>query len=160
MVLQAVNSILWFILFSLPNSKEFFMNFSDLIKPAFTSISIYIIVMTVYKLVYWLYVVINDPIFPNNYKDSILDFGGVDISNPSMETGPYSFEITLCKDRTTGKPVTILENRRFESTLIVGPSGTGKTSMVIEPMIARDLEKKFFTENNCKPRTAKASLHF
>ena len=28
--------------------------------------------------------------------------------------------------------------------VVIGPSGTGKTSLVMEPMIARDLEKKFF----------------
>ena len=28
--------------------------------------------------------------------------------------------------------------------LVVGLSGTGKTSMVYEPMIARDIEKKYF----------------
>ena len=33
-----------------------------------------------YKLVIWLYRVINDPIFPNSYKDSILDFAGIDLS--------------------------------------------------------------------------------
>lgn len=150
MVIQTVNYLGWFGLLYLPNYKTFFMNFSGLIRPAFTAISIYIPLITGYKLVKWLYVVINDPIFPNNYKDSILDFAGIDISNPPMETGPYSFEITLCKDRTTGKPVKILENRRFESTLIVGPSGTGKTSLVIEPMIARDLEKKYFFDEQAK----------
>lgn len=149
-VVQSVNYFGWFGLLSLPNYKEFFINFSDLIKPAFTAISIYIPLVTGYKLVHWLYVVINDPIFPNNYKDSILDFQGIDISNPPMETGPYSFEVALCKDRTTGKPVKILENRRFDSTLIVGPSGTGKTSLVLEPMIARDLEKKFFLMEQAK----------
>lgn len=150
MVIQSINYLSWFGLMCLPNYEAFFMNFSDLIRPAFTAISIYIPLITGYKLVTWLYVVINDPIFPNNYKDSILDFGGIDISNPPMETGPFSYEITLCKDRTTGKPVKILENRRFESTLIVGPSGTGKTALVIEPMIARDLEKKFFFDDKAK----------
>lgn len=150
MVVQGVNHSSWLGLMYLPNYKDFFMNFSDLIKPAFTAISIYIPMMTAPKLLKWLYLIINDPIFPNNYKDSILDFAGIDISNPPMETGPYSFEITLCKDRSTGKPVKILENRRFDSTLIVGPSGTGKSSLVIEPMIARDLEKKFFLIEQAK----------
>lgn len=150
MVIQTINYLSWFGLLYLPNYKTFFMDFSHLIRPAFTAISLYIPIITAHKLVRWLYVVINDPIFPNNYKDSILDFPGIDISTPPMETGPYSLEITLCKDRTTGKPVKILENRRFETTLIVGPSGTGKTALVIEPMIARDLEKKFFFDDKAK----------
>lgn len=144
MIVQWVNYVGWFALLSIPNIKTIMMNFSELIKPAFTAISVYIPLITFYNLIVWLYRVINDPIFPNSYKDSILDFAGIDLSAPPANSGPYSFEIDLCKDRTTGKPVKILENRRFESTLIVGPSGTGKSSMIIEPMIARDLEKKFF----------------
>lgn len=144
MVVQWVNYVGWFALMSVPNYETIFANFSELIKPAFTAISVYIPLATFYNLIVWLYRVINDPIFPNSYKDSILDFTGIDLSAAPENSGPYSFEIDLCKDRTTGKPVKILENRRFESTLIVGPSGTGKSSMIIEPMIARDLEKKFF----------------
>lgn len=144
MGVQWLNYIGWFALLSVPNFETIFTNFSELIKPAFTAIAVYIPVATFYKLVIWLYRGINDPIFPNSYKDSILDFAGIDLSPVPDSSGPYSFEIALCKDRTTGKPVKIVENRRFESTLIVGPSGTGKSAMVIEPMIARDLEKKFF----------------
>lgn len=144
MVVQWLNYLGWFGLLSIPNVKEIMENFSDLIRPAFTAIAVYIPLATFYNLVIWLYRVINDPIFPNSYKDSILDFGGIDLSSPSEGSGPYSFEVALCKDRATGKPVNIPESRRFESTLIVGPSGTGKSAMLIEPMIARDLEKKYF----------------
>lgn len=144
MVVQWLNYVGWFALLSVPNIEVIMTNFSDLIRPAFTALSLYIPITTFYKLFVWLYRVINDPIFPNSYKDSILDFAGIDLSAVPETSGPYSFEMVLCKDRTTGKPVKILENRRFESTLIVGPSGTGKSSMLIEPMVARDLEKKFF----------------
>ncbi len=150
MVVQWTNYLGWFGLLALPNSNEIIMDFSDLIKPAFTAIAVYIPLATFFKLLIWLYRGINDPIFPNAFKDSILDFGGIDLSAAPDTSGPYSCEITLCKDRTTGKPVKILENRRFESTLIVGPSGTGKSAMVVEPMIARDLEKKFFFRETAK----------
>lgn len=144
MVVQWVNYLGWFGLLSVPNFKEILEKFPELIKPAFTAISVYIPVATFYRLFFWLYRVINDPIYPNSFKDSILDFGGIDLSPAPEDSGAYSYEITLCKDKSTGKPVKILESRRFESTLIVGPSGTGKSSMLIEPLIARDLEKKFF----------------
>lgn len=144
MAVQWLNYIGWFALLSVPNVEKIMTNFSELIRPAFTALSVYIPVATFYKLVVWLYRVINDPIFPNNFKDSILDFAGIDLSAAPEDTGPYSFEIDLCKDKTTGKPVKIVEKRRFESTLIVGPSGTGKSAMIMEPMIARDLEKKYF----------------
>lgn len=150
MVVQWVNYIGWFALLSVPNIGTIIANFSNLIRPAFTAISLYIPIATFFNLVIWLYRVINDPIFPNSYKDSILDFAGIDLSAKPENSGPYSFEIDICKDKTTGKPVKVLENRRFESTLIVGPSGTGKSSMVMEPMIARDLEKKLFFRETSK----------
>ena len=150
MVVQWVNYIGWFGLLSVPNYKLIFSEFSHLIRPAFTAVSIYIPLMTFYKLVLWLYKVVNDPIFPNNFKESILDFQGIDISGAPENSGPYSFEIEICTDRSTGKPVKILEKRRFDSTLIVGPSGTGKTALIMEPMIARDLEKKFFLRETAK----------
>lgn len=152
MIVQWLNYIGWFALLSVPNIGKIMTGFSELIKPAFTAISIYIPLATFYKLVVWLYRVINDPIFPNNFKDSILDFAGIDLSAAPEDSGEYSFEIDLCKDKTTGKPVKILEKRRFESTLIVGPSGTGKSAMIMEPMIARDLEKKYFFREIAKEK--------
>lgn len=150
MVTQWLNYLGWFGLLAVPNSKEIFMNFSNLIRPAFTALAVYIPVVTFFRVVIWLYRGINDPIFPNAFKDSILDFAGIDLSPAPETSGPYSCEVTLCKDRSTGKPVKILENKRFESTLIVGPSGTGKSAMIVEPMIARDLEKKFFFRETAK----------
>lgn len=150
MVIQWVNYIEWFSLFSLPNYQTIFMEFSDLIKPAFSSIAIYIVLLTFYKVFFWLYRVINDPIFPNSFKDSILDFTGIDLAPAPSNSGTYSYEITLCKDRTTGKDVKILENRRFDITSIIGPSGTGKSALIIEPLVARDLEKKFLFRETAK----------
>ena len=150
MCVQWINYLGWVGLLSVPNISTILNEFSHLIRPAFTAVSVYIPLATFFTLVRWLYRVINDPIFPNSFKDSILDFGGIDLSAAPETTGPYSCDVTLCKDRTTGKPVKILENKRFESTLIVGPSGTGKSAMIIEPMIARDLEKKLFFREEAK----------
>ncbi len=143
-VVQWLNHIAWISILSLPNYEFMITEFSDLIIHAFTAVSIYIPLTTFYKLILWLNRTVNDPIFPNNYQESIEDFQGLDISAPDGTTGPYSLEIEICKDRSTGKPVKIIEERRFQPTLVIGPSGTGKTAMVMEPMIARDLEKKYF----------------
>lgn len=144
MVTQWLNHLSWILILSAPNYETIITEFSNIIKPALTSFAIFIPVTTFYKLIIWLTRKINDPIFPNDFKDSIIDYTGIDITKSDITTGPYSFENTLCMDRETGKPVKILENRRFDSTLIVGPSGTGKTALLMEPMIARDLEKKYF----------------
>ncbi len=143
-VVQWINYFSWLFIMSLPNYDVMIVEFSDLIRNAFTAVSLYIPLVTFYKLIMWLNRTVNDPIFPNNFQESIEDFQGVDISAPDGTTGPYSLEIEICKDRGSGKPVKIIENRRFQPTVVIGPSGTGKTSMVMEPMIARDLEKKYF----------------
>lgn len=50
----------------------------------------------------------------------------------------------VCTDSETGENVKIPEIKRFESLLAVGVSGSGKTSMIYEPMLAIDINKKFF----------------
>lgn len=150
MIIQWINRLAWIGVISLPNSNAMLSTFATATKRALSLTPIYILLMTFYKLFFWLYKIINDPIFPNNFQDSILDFQGIDITSTPESTGPYSFEISLCNDRTTGKPVKILEKRRFETTLIVGPSGTGKSALIMEPMMARDLEKKYFLREASK----------
>lgn len=143
-LVQWLNHLAWIGILSLPNYQVIVAEFSDLIKNAFTAVTIYIPLVTFYKLIQWLNRTVNDPIFPNPFMESIEDFQGLDISAPDGTTGPYSLEIEICKDRMSGKPVKLIETRRFQPMVVIGPSGTGKTSMVMEPMIARDLEKKFF----------------
>ena len=144
MIVQWINHSAWLLLLSLPNYQEIIMEFSDLIMPAFTAIAIYLPITTFYPLVVWLYKKINDPIFPNQFQESICDYTGLEINPSRVPGGQYSYEIAFCKDRKAGKGVKILEDRRFQTSLIVGPTGCGKTTMVMEPMIAQDLEKKYF----------------
>lgn len=150
MFIQWFNMLAWMGIMSLPNSNAFLATFADATKRAFSLMPIYVLLITSYKLFFWLYKIINDPIYPSTYKDSILDYTGIDITSAPENSGPYSFEVTLCTDKSTGKPVKLLEKRRFESTLIVGPSGTGKSALVLEPMMARDLEKKYFLREASK----------
>ena len=149
-LVQWLNYFSWIGILSLPNYEVIVTEFADLIKNALTAVSIYIPLTTFYKLILWLNKTVNDPIFPNNYIDSIQDFAGLDLSAPDGTTGPYSLEVEICKDRETGKSVKLIEARRFQPMLVIGPSGTGKTSMIMEPMIARDLEKKFFFRETAK----------
>lgn len=150
MLIQWLNRLAWIGVMSLPNPNSFLAVFAKATKRALSMAPIYILLMTFYKLFFWLYKIINDPIFPSTYKESILDFPGIDITSTPESVGPYSFETTLCTDRSTGKPVKILEKRRFDTTLIVGPSGTGKSTLVMEPLMARDLEKKYFLRESSK----------
>lgn len=147
MVIQWVNKIGWLLLFSVPNYNYIISTFMDLIKPAFSAFSWYVPICTFYPLFKFLYIKVNDI---KDITDSIMDYQGIDLSNKKEGTGPYTCEMVLCKDIATSKIVKIPENRRYETTLVVGTSGAGKTSMIFEPMIARDLEKKYFLKEASK----------
>lgn len=141
MAVQWINGGLWLLFLSVPNYADIITNFPELVRPAFQAIALYLPLTTFYPLFKWLYTKVNDT---KDIKDGIVDYGGIDLSDQTVGTGPYTCEIVLCKDKITGKLAKIPEIRRFEPALIVGISGTGKTSMVFEPMIARDIEKKYF----------------
>lgn len=141
MICQWMNELLWILFMSIPNYINIVTTSSELVKPAFTALALYIPITTACSLFSFLYMKVNDS---KDLKDSIIDYKGIDLSPSPDGTGPYTCENILCVDKKTGKSVKLPEIRRFESTLIVGSSGTGKTSMVFEPMIARDIEKKYF----------------
>lgn len=122
-IVQGLNRLAWFFLLSAPNYQEIFLEFSDLIRPAFTSVAIYIPVVTFYPIIRWLYTKINDPIYPNTFVDSLGDYYGLDLNPSRMVTGPYSYELSLCQDRGSGKGIKVLEDRRFQGTFILGPTG-------------------------------------
>ncbi len=147
MFVQWLNQLGWLLLFSVPNYSYIIANFMDLIKPAFSALAWYLPICTFFPLFKWLYTVVDDTLY---IKESIWDYGGIDLSDKSIGLGPYTCEMFLCKDRETGKSIKTPESRRFESTLIVGVSGSGKTSMMFEPMIARDIEKKYFFRESAK----------
>ena len=48
-------------------------------------------------------------------------------------------DVVLCYDRETLQPVIIPEDDRFLNMLIMGPTGTGKSSQVFTPLIYQDL---------------------
>ena len=147
MFVQWMNQLGWLLLFSVPNYSYIIANFMDLIKPAFSALAWYLPIVTFFPLFKWLYTVVYDTLY---IRESIWDYGGIDLSDKSIGLGPYTCEMFLCKDRETGKNIKTPESRRFESTLIVGVSGSGKTSMMFEPMIARDIEKKYFFRESAK----------
>ncbi len=83
-------------------------------------------------------------------EDQIINLKILDFTPNAMPTGKYTCEVTVCRDSGTGEWITIPENRRMEATLIQGATGTGKTSMLLLPMCASDLEKKFFFQEELK----------
>ena len=141
MFTQWLNMGVWLLLLSVPNYTELITEFSDLVTPAMISISLYLPLVTIFPLFKWLFFGVNDS---KDKVRSIWDYGGINLSDKKAGTGPYTAEVYLCYDVESGKSITIPENSRYQSLFVCGGSGSGKTSQVYEPMIARDLERKFF----------------
>lgn len=51
-------------------------------------------------------------------------------------------DVKLCEDKETGEEIIIPYSDRFLHTLILGPTGSGKTSQVIIPMINQDMQNE------------------
>lgn len=77
MVVQWLNQILWMLLLSLPNYVEIAANFSDLIKPAFISIALYLPLTTFYSVFKFVFLTVDDT---KDIKDSIVDYKGISLS--------------------------------------------------------------------------------
>ena len=147
MLIQWVNQLSWYLLFCVPGYKYIITNFMDLIKPAFSAFAWYVPIVTIFPLWKWIYMFVNDV---KPVQDSIKDYKGVSLGPSPDGLGAYTCENTLCRNLGTGKMVRIPELRRYESAAIIGVSGSGKTSMIYEPMLARDLEKKYFFQEASK----------
>ena len=141
MFTQWLNMGAWLLLLSVPNYVEIITDFSDIVKPAFISISLYLPLATIFPLFKWLYFGVNDNL---DQVRSIWDYGGIDLSDKTKNRGAYTCEVFLCKDDETGKSIIIPESSRYQSLFVCGGSGSGKTSLVFEPLIARDIERKYF----------------
>ncbi len=147
MVVQWFNLLCWLLFMATPGYVSVVTEFSSLIQPAFQSLAVYIPLVTFYPLFKKLFTWINDT---KDIKDSIMDYGGINLSEKKENTGAYSVELPLYSDKKTGANVVMTEQGRFQSTFICGVSGSGKTSMLFEPMMAKDIEKKFFFKEASK----------
>lgn len=147
MFTQWLNMGAWLLLLSVPNYVEIITDFSNLVTPAFQSISLYLPLVTVFPLFKWLFFDVNDS---KDHTHSIWDYGGINLSDKTAGTGPYTCEVFLCTDQESGKTITFPEVSRYQSLFVCGGSGTGKTSLIFEPMIARDIEKKYFFREAAK----------
>jgi len=147
MVVQWLNRAIWFGLLSLPGYPILATEFSELFRPALSAIAIYLPLTTVPAVFNFLYKKVGDT---RLLQESIWDYGGIKLTNVTTGTGAYCCEMFICMNKETGAKEIIPEPSRFNQFLVVGPSGTGKTSLVFEPMVARDIEKKQFFFSTAK----------
>lgn len=147
MAVEWFNKLCWVGLISLPGYTTIVSEFSNLIKPAFSAIALALPLTTWHILFEKLYMGVNDS---KKYRDSIFDYDGINLADTSVGWGPYTNEIFIGTDKDHGNDIKLPEIRRYESTLVVGISGAGKTSLVFEPWVAQDISKKFFFKESAK----------
>ena len=141
MFTQWLNMGAWLLLIFNPGYVDLVTDFSDLIKPALTSLTILMPLFIIPKVFNFLYFGVNDS---KDMTQSIWDYGGIDLSDKKQGHGPYSCDLYLFQNSETSEQITMVEASRYQSMLVCGASGSGKTSLVYEPFIARDLDRKFF----------------
>ena len=147
MFTQWINIAAWMFLISLPGYTELVTNFSELIRPAFTAVAIYLPLTTFYGVFKFIYLGIADS---KDQTRSIWDYKGINLADTKAGHGPFTCDMYMCNDFETGKKMTFVEKSRYQSLVVVGGSGTGKTSLILEPMMAKDIEKKAFYMANAK----------
>lgn len=141
MFTQWLNAVAWILLISVPNYVEIITNFSDLVQPAFTALALYLPLVTVMPMIKWIILGVDDS---KDMTRSLWDYKGISLADSSKNHGAFTCDMFMFKDKETGKSVHFHEEKRYSSFLVCGGSGTGKTSLIFEPMIAKDLERKFF----------------
>jgi hypothetical protein len=141
MFTQWLNMGAWLLLLSVPNYTEIITEFSDLVTPAFVSISLYLPLVTFYPVFKGLYFNIYDS---KDRTRSIWDYGGINLSDKKEGHGPYTCEVYMCTDDEKGTKIVMPESSRYQSLFVCGGSGSGKTSLIFEPLIAKDIERKYF----------------
>ena len=147
MLTQWLNMGAWLLLLSVPNYTELITEFSDLVTPALISLSLYLPLVTVYPFFKFVYFKVKDD--PLKIR-SLWDFRGIDLSDKKEGHGPYTCDVYVCTDDDYNKTIIMPETSRYQSLFVCGGSGTGKTSLVYEPLIARDFERKHFYKEASK----------
>lgn len=145
MAAQWVNMVLWMVLMQVASFKYIATNLPEVAISAIRALSLLLPLLSIRGAVDYY---INDVMDADqDWIDSFEDFKGFKLQTAkSMKKIPSTFmcNATICMDDQTGQPAIIPEKKRFEATFVQGATGTGKTSMIVEPMCAMDLERKYF----------------
>ena len=135
-----LNVIAWWLLEQLPNYSKVIGYYPELFTPAIRTLCLAVPFVASFRIVdYFLYILRDDDI-----PKGIAGFIGLSLIKQSKENGAFSCETIICRQKGTNLPVIVPESKRYEATLVQGATGTGKTAMVLLPMSALDIEKKFF----------------
>ncbi len=122
MFVQWINRGAWLLLISLPGYTELVTDYSELIKPALTSLAIYLPLVTFYSVFKFIRLGVGDS---KDWTRSIWDYKGISLKDTKQGHGPFTCDLCVCNDFETGKKVQFVEKARYKSLLVVVGSGTG-----------------------------------
>ncbi|MCX8074952.1 MAG: type IV secretory system conjugative DNA transfer family protein [Clostridia bacterium] len=140
MVVTWINSSIWWLLEKLPNYPKVLQYYPELFTPALRTLSMIVPFIGIFRVLDYFLLIYRDDDLPK----AIAGFNGISASKAVKDTGAFTCETIICKEKGTSLPVIVPEKKRYEATLVQGATGTGKTATVLLPMSAYDLEKKYF----------------
>lgn len=139
-LVQLANQIGWGVLKAFPNYGAVRATYPQYFDQAFKSMVIVLpfigIVIIIDKI---LGILRND-----DEVKGITGFKGLSAVFEVKESGPFTCEVMICRDKETSIPIIVPEKKRYEATFVQGATGSGKTATILLPMSAMDLEKKYF----------------
>lgn len=147
MITQWLNALLWILFSFVPNYSNIITEFPSMARHAFSAVALYIPLTTFYPFIKKIIFDINDS---GEKVKSIWEYKGISLSDSRIKHNSYMCDVSFVYDYFTGKNVTFGQTARYRSLLVCGGSGTGKTARVFEPMIAQDIERKYFFKEASK----------
>lgn len=135
-----ISNGLWYIFERIPGYSEVMRLYPEFFAPAIKTICFATPFITIFKFFDYFLEILRE----EDMVKAIAAFNGINATPGKSETGAFTCESVICKQKGTSLPVIVPEKKRYEATLVQGATGTGKTATVLLPMSAFDLEKKFF----------------
>ncbi|MEG2275080.1 MAG: TraM recognition domain-containing protein [Clostridia bacterium] len=138
--IEAMNEWGWRLLKSFDAYGAVRSTYPQYFDQAFKALVILVPIVGFFIIVDWIMGMLRD----DDRLKGIKGFNGLTFSFETKDSGPFTCEVMICRDKDTSIPVIIPEKKRFEATFVQGATGSGKTATVLLPMSAMDLEKKYF----------------
>ena len=105
--------------------------------PKFTGLRLFLSLGVVFGLLSLSFQEKTKEMMTNFYEGSFYDLLNIDMGQDELQDG----DVVVCKNiNKKGKPVILKATDRFLHSLILGPTGCGKTSQTIIPMLNQDMQ--------------------
>lgn len=115
MFVQSLNMGSWLLFISSPSYVPIITNFSELVRPAFRAISLYLPLVTIYPFIKFILLKVDDT---QTMIKSIWDFTGISLADKKAKHGPYQCDLKMFKDFDSSKSVSFVEESRYKSLLV------------------------------------------